>query len=163
MLVTMEALARAVKIHRRQSLKFEDQLDRVQPAGKKPRLAKILGAHSAAAAARKTKLALRRRTSKNYNDDFVEGGTFMAITSRAFSPRTLASRRSQLRQIMNILRETYRWSSSMKAKAGLVLGFTPDNVQLVTDALLGRQIASGGAYLQAWKTTSLVDRPTCAR
>jgi len=82
------------------------------------------------------------------------------IGAAAYSPRTLVTRRSHMRQIVMALKRAGFTPRSMKTKDAVFKCFSIKCIDIVTKALMKKKIKTGGAYLRTWENfISKVETP----
>jgi len=85
------------------------------------------------------------------NEKYGDGENSDVIGAAAYSPRTLVTRRSHLRQITMALKRAGAIPRSMKIKDAALKCYSIKGIDIVTRALMKKKIKTGGAYLRTWK------------
>ena len=97
-------------------------------------------------------------TQALYDEDYVDNKD---VTSSDCSPRTLASRRSQFRQVIKALKQGGRDGGNGAATKILVKHLNADGIQTVLTELMKKKIRTSPEYLQTWKNfVSRITKPS---
>ena len=84
-------------------------------------------------------------------EKYGDGENSDDIGAAAYSPRTLVTRRSHLRQITMALKRAGAIPRSMKIQDAALKCCSIKGIDIVTRALMKNKIKTGGAYLRTWK------------